>query len=85
VEQYRDHVPVLIDDIISTAGTMIKTTKQLLQLNMKPPVCIGIHAVFAGNAYEALKMAGAGEIVTTNTIAHPSSRIDLSHQLSILL
>lgn len=85
VEKYRDHIPVLIDDIISTASTMIKTTSDLLLLKMQSPVCIGIHAVFAGDAYEALKASGAGEIVTCNTIAHPTNKIDLSHQLSILL
>lgn len=85
VELYRDHVPVLIDDIISTAGTMIETTKHLRKPGMQRPVCIGIHAVFAGNAYEDLKAAGVEEIVTCNTIPHPSGRIDLSHQLSILL
>ena len=85
VEEYRDHVPVLIDDIISTAGTMVETTKHLRELGMQRPVCIGIHAVFAGNSYEDLKAAGVEEIVTCNTIPHPSKRIDLSNKLSILL
>ena len=48
---------------------------------MKPAVCIGIHAVFAGNAYQELKDSGVAKIVTCNTISHPSNAIDLSNIL----
>ena len=78
VEKYKDHTPVLIDDIISTAHTMIETVIKIKNESMKPPVCIGTHAVFAGTAYEDLLNAGAGKIVTCNTIPHPSNQIDLS-------
>ncbi len=78
VEGYQDHTPVLVDDIISTARTMIGATEHLLQAGMKPPVCIGVHAIFAGEAYRELREAGAGAIVTCNTIPHESNRIDIS-------
>lgn len=78
VEPFLDHTPVLVDDIISTGHTMIETVKHLKQTQMKDPVCIGVHAVFAGNAYEALLDAGVDNVVTCNTIAHPSNKIDLS-------
>lgn len=47
VERYKSKIPVLIDDIISTASTMIETVKHLKKAGMRPPVCVGIHAVFA--------------------------------------
>lgn len=78
IEQYKNHTPVLIDDIISTARTMIETIKHLKNLHMPSPICIGVHAIFAGNAYEDLLKAGASKIVTCNTIKHPSNGIDLS-------
>lgn len=78
VEKYRDYTPVLVDDIISTAGTMVETVKHLKTSGMKPPVCIGVHAVFAGSAYEDLLGAGAQKIVTCNTIPHISNDIDVS-------
>ncbi|MDX5428696.1 MAG: ribose-phosphate pyrophosphokinase [Bacteroidota bacterium] len=81
VEAYKSHTPVLVDDIISTARTMIETVEHLKKAGMKPPVCIGVHAVFAGNAYEELKKVGA-KVVTCNTIPHESNRIDLSSQLA---
>ncbi len=81
VENYKDHTPVLIDDIISTGRTMIETLLHLKKLNMKPAVCIAIHAVFAGNAYKELQEAGASKIVSCNTIKHESNAIDISELL----
>ena len=78
IEEYRDHTPVLVDDIISTARTMIETVMQLKTLGMKPPVCIGVHAVFSGTAYEDLLASVVERIVTCNTIPHISNDIDVS-------
>lgn len=78
VEKYKNHTPVLVDDIISTARTMIETVEHLKRANMKMPVCIGVHAVFAENAYNHLLASGVEQIVTCNTIQHASNQIDLS-------
>lgn len=79
--QYKNATPVLVDDIISTAHTMLETVAHLKEQGMKPPVCIGIHAVFARNAYQDLLDAGVERVVTCNTIPHPSNGIDLSDVL----
>lgn len=85
IEKFRDHTPVLVDDIISTARTMIETVRHLQGVKMRPPVCVGVHAVFAGSAYEDLKSRGAGRIVTCNTIAHESNAIDISETIACCL
>lgn len=82
VEKYKEYTPVLVDDIISTAHTMIETTGHLKKAGMKPPVCIGIHAVFAEKAYNKLIKAGAERVVTCNTIIHPSNAIYLDELLA---
>lgn len=82
IEKYKDYVPVLVDDIISTARTMIETVGHLKKAGMKPPVCIGVHAVFADNAFEELKKAGVEKIITCNTIKHISNGIDVSSLLN---
>lgn len=69
--------PVLVDDIISTAHTMIAAVGQLRARGSPAPVCIGIHAVLCGGAVEALLAAGAARIVTCNTIAHATNAIDI--------
>lgn len=77
VERWLDRTPVLVDDIISTARTMIETVRHLARAGLRPPVCIGVHAIFAGSAYKDLRSAGAGQIVTCNTIPHESNRIEV--------
>ncbi len=78
VQRWNDHTPVLVDDIISTARTMIETVGHLRRCGMTSPLCIGVHGIFAGTAYEDLLVAGASEIATCNAIQHHSNRIDLT-------
>ena len=82
MSQYRNHVPILIDDIISTATTMIEAVTILKKNNLAAPVCLGIHGIFAGNAYQMLMQSGAAQVVTCNTIPHLSNKIDLSTTIS---
>ena len=77
-----DRTPVLVDDIVSTARTMIETVTQLRRAGAPAPVCIGVHAVFAETAYDDLCSAGAARVVTCNTIHHPSNAIDVGDQVA---
>jgi ribose-phosphate pyrophosphokinase len=70
------HSPVILDDIVSTGQTMKETVLRIKQLGAPLPICIGVHAIFSGNAYADLASTGA-DVVTTNTIRHPTNRIDL--------
>ena len=82
VERGHEYTPVLIDDIISTARTMLATIRQLRTAGLAAPVCVGVHAVFADRAYEDLLAQGASRVVTCNTIPHPSNAVDLSRALA---
>lgn len=77
IENYKNYTPVLVDDIIATGLTMIETIKHIKQSLPHLPICIGIHAIFAGNAYAELLQTGS-KIVTCNTIKHPSNQINLN-------
>ncbi|MDR3480229.1 MAG: ribose-phosphate pyrophosphokinase [Burkholderiaceae bacterium] len=70
--------PVLVDDIASTARTMIAATQQIQLAGMAPPVCIAVHPLFVGDAFAALHAGGVERIVSCNTVAHSTNRIDLS-------
>lgn len=74
--------PVLVDDIISTGRTMIAAIRHALAQGLPAPVCVGVHAVFAGDAREALIGAGAARVVTTNTIPQASGEIDVNAALA---
>ncbi len=82
VERWVGHTPVLVDDIVSTARTMIETIGHLTLAGMRPPVCVAVHGIFAGNAYQDLRAAGAARIVTSNTVPHESNLIDVAPLLA---
>lgn len=83
LEKYKEYTPVLVDDIISTASTMIETIGHLINAGMKKPVCIGIHGVFVDNAYSNLFIAGAKEVITCDTIPHESNKIKIDEIISL--
>jgi len=82
VARWRDHTPVLVDDIVSTAHTMIETIGHLKREGMQPPVCVAVHGIFAGSAFSDLVAAGAGRVVTTNTVSHATNAIDITGLLA---
>jgi ribose-phosphate pyrophosphokinase len=82
VARWRDHTPVLVDDIVSTARTMIETVSHLKRESMRPPVCIAVHGIFAGDAYGELMAAGASRVVTTSTVPHATNAIDIAALLA---
>ena len=76
-DQLREHTPVVADDIVSSARTMVQTVRHLVEAGLQPPVCVGIHGLFAGDAEQALRRAGARQIVTTNSVRHSTNAIDV--------
>ncbi len=75
------HTPVVIDDIISTGRTMAAVVELLAATDGPPPVCVGVHALFDDATLALLQRAGAAEVVTCNTIVHPSNGIDLADSI----
>lgn len=77
----RKRRPVLVDDIVSSAGTMVEASRLLVAAGLTKPACVAIHGLFAGDSFRMLSEV-ADVIVTTNSIAHPSNAIDLSDQIA---
>ncbi|WP_028006608.1 ribose-phosphate diphosphokinase [Solimonas flava] len=82
LQQHRGRRAVVVDDIVSTAATMIGAVEGLREQGFAAPLCIAVHPLFAGDAYVRLQAAGAGAIVSCNTIVHPSNGIDLHVRLA---
>ncbi|MCA1370365.1 ribose-phosphate pyrophosphokinase [Bradyrhizobium sp. BRP14] len=81
MDEWRDRTPVLVDDIVSSAQTMIETARRLRSIGLPPPVCVAVHALFAEEGFATLKK-NAARVATTNTVAHPSNAIDISSSLA---
>ena len=75
LEPYLDHRPVLVDDIISSGRTMLRTLDHLEQAGLERALIIGVHGIFAADAFELL--SARAELVTCNSIPHQSNAIDL--------
>jgi ribose-phosphate pyrophosphokinase len=74
---YRDRTPVLIDDVIASGRTLVAAAAKLRAAGLPPSVCAAVHAVFADDAYDALRKAGVAQIVTADAITHPTNGIAL--------
>jgi ribose-phosphate pyrophosphokinase len=74
--------PILVDDVIASGVTMAAAVRALGEAGWPTPVCLAIHGLFADGAESLLRAAGAGTIVTSNSIAHSSNAIDLEPLLA---
>lgn len=81
VDNYKNHTPVLVDDIISTGKTMVQTAAHLQAAGLCAPVCIAVHGIFADGALAEMQYHGL-QVVTSNSIADPSNKIDLTPLIS---
>lgn len=85
IAPWKGRTPVLVDDIISSGRTMIGAL-QSIDLRVSPaPVCIGVHGIFVPGAVEELRAAGAGRIVTCNTLDNENALIDISKDVASVL
>lgn len=79
---WRDRTPVLVDDIVSSGRTMVAALRRLREANAHPPVCIGVHGILAGHAFDLLHAAGAAGLVTTDSVPNPTGLIELGPDLA---
>jgi ribose-phosphate pyrophosphokinase len=59
---------VLVDDLIDTAGTIVKGADALLEKGAKEVYACCTHAVLSGNAVEKIKKSPVKELVTLDTV-----------------
>lgn len=59
---------ILIDDMIDTAGTMVKAAAAFKQKGATSVIALGTHAVFSGPAYERIQDSAIDEVIVTDTI-----------------
>jgi ribose-phosphate pyrophosphokinase len=75
------HTPVLLDDILSTGRTIAAAATALRGLGLPAPVCVAVHALFSGDAMQAVQAAGVQRVVTCDTLAHPTNEISVAASL----
>ena len=61
---------IIVDDIISTGGTIIESAQVLKRKGVKKVIVCAIHGVFAGNAIKNLEKSPIDKIFVTDSIAN---------------
>ncbi len=66
--------PIIIDDMISTAGTILRGVEALVELGAQPDVRVAAtHPVFIAPALERLANSAISEVIVTDTIPYTGS------------
>ncbi len=81
----RNKNVAIIDDIISTGGTMAESIKELKKHGAKRVLVACTHGLFAGEAIKKLKSAGCDEIISTDTIRSDFSKVKIAPCVSNLI
>lgn len=68
----------VVDDIISTGGTMSNAARALRDQGAERVVAATVHGVFAGKALKKLADAGVDRTVATDTIETPQSAVSVA-------
>ena len=71
----------IIDDIISTGGTMAKSIKELKYQGAKKVYVSCTHGLFAGDAIKKLSISGCDEIIATDTIYSNYSTVHVASSI----
>ena len=78
LDEVRGKDLILIDDIISTGGSIIKATEFLKKQKCKRIFVACTHALLVDDAAKRIKKSGVSEIISTNTIPGKTSILDIS-------
>jgi ribose-phosphate pyrophosphokinase len=72
---------LMVDDMISTAGTICEAAKLVREHGAKDIIVGATHGLFVGPAYDRIKDAGISRVVVTNTIPQDAARAALGDKL----
>ena len=73
---------ILVDDMISTGGSIVKATQFLKKQNCRRVYVACTHALLMNNAENKIKKAGVTKIISANTIPGKTSVVDISNTIA---
>ncbi|MGH7661516.1 MAG: phosphoribosyltransferase family protein, partial [Vulcanimicrobiaceae bacterium] len=76
---------VVVDDMISTGGTLVKAAEKLKEMGATEVYTLATHGIFAGDAIAQLEASPIKKVVVTNTIpTQPNGKIEVLSIAQIL-
>jgi len=82
LEEVENRNLILVDDIISTGGSIIKATQFLKKQKCKRIYVACTHALLMNDTEKKIKKAGVTSIISTNTIPGKTSKVDISKTIA---
>ncbi len=73
---------LIVDDMISTGTSIIKTTELLKKYHIGEVYAICTHAILLDDAKQKLLNSGIKEVISTNSIPNEFAKVDLSSVIS---
>jgi ribose-phosphate pyrophosphokinase len=84
-DKVADRDLILVDDMISTGGSIIKATQFLKKQKCKRVYVACTHALLMNDAEKKIRKAGVTKIVCTNTIPSKTSIVDVSNTIALAI
>jgi len=69
---------IIVDDIVSTGGTLVRITSELKSLGAKNIIGLITHGLFVQGAYEKVISSGMKAIITTNSVPNKYSLVSVA-------
>lgn len=82
VGDVKERTCLIVDDIVDTAGTLVKGAETLLRAGAAKVIACCTHAVLSGSAVQRLKESEIAEIILSDTI--PVAQTNLLPKMTVL-
>jgi ribose-phosphate pyrophosphokinase len=82
IDEVKNRDLILVDDMISTGGSIIKAAQFLKKQKCKRIYVACTHALLMNDAEKKIKKAGVTSIISTNTIPGKTSKVDISKTIA---
>jgi ribose-phosphate pyrophosphokinase len=83
--QVKGRDAVIVDDVITTGGTIAAATELLRRYGAGKVVSACVHAVLLGETYDKLMSGGVDEIIGTNTVPSKVGKVDATEPIAAYL
>lgn len=82
LDEVKDRDLILVDDMISTGGSIIKSTEFLKKQKCNRIFVACTHALLINDAEKKIRKAGVSKIISANTIPGKTSVVDVSNTIA---